>query len=210
MLVSQGVPVIMQSPSAPEVTARPKLVVLIASTRPGRVGLPVGQWVYQRAIEFAGFEVSLVDLAELDLPFLDEPKHPAQGDYVHDHTRNWSAIVDDADAFVFVFPEYNHGITAPRKNALDFVSKEWGYKPVGLVSYGGQSGGLRAAQMVKQVVAPLKMVVIAEAVTLPFVKESIDEAGTFAPEERVVNAASTMFHALQRWAAALKPMRSGA
>ncbi len=199
----------MESPSTPDVTARPKLVVLIASTRPGRVGLPVGQWVYQRAVEFAGFDVKLVDLAELDLPFLDEPKHPAQGDYVHDHTRSWSAIVEDADAFVFVFPEYNHGITAPLKNAIDFVSKEWAFKPVGLVSYGGQSGGLRAAQMVKQIVAPLKMVSITEAVTLPFVKESIDEAGRFAPEERVTNAAITMFHALQRWATALQPMRNG-
>ncbi len=201
----------MQSPSAPsgsDVTARPKLVVLIASTRPGRVGLPVGRWVYQRAVEFAGFDVSLVDLAELDLPFLDEPKHPAQGDYVHDHTKAWSEIVDDADAFVFVFPEYNNGITAPLKNAIDFVSKEWAFKPVGLVSYGGQSGGLRAAQMVKQVVTTLKMVPVTEAVALPFVEQSLDDDGTFAPEERVANAASTMFHALQRWATALQPMRS--
>ena len=199
----------MQPPSAPEVTARPKLVVLIASTRPGRVGLPVGQWVYQRAIEFAGFDVRLVDLAELALPFLDEPKHPAQGNYVHDHTRAWSAIVDDADAFVFVFPEYNNGITAPLKNAIDFVSKEWAFKPVGLVSYGGQSGGLRAAQMVKQVVTTLKMVPVAEAVAIPFVGQALDAGGAFAPEDRVANAASTMFHALQRWAAALQPMRSG-
>ncbi len=201
----------MQSPSAPsgsDVTARPKLVVLIASTRPGRVGLPVGRWVYQRAVEFAGFDVSLVDLAELDLPFLDEPKHPAQGDYAHDHTKAWGEIVDDADAFVFVFPEYNNGITAPLKNAIDFVSKEWAFKPVGLVSYGGQSGGLRAAQMVKQVVTTLKMVPVTEAVALPFVEQSLDDDGTFAPEERVANAASTMFHALQRWATALQPMRS--
>ncbi len=199
----------MQSPSAADVTTRPKLVVLIASTRPGRVGLPVGRWVYERAVEFAGFDVKLVDLAELDLPFLDEPKHPAQGDYVHDHTRAWSGIVDDADAFVFVFPEYNNGITAPLKNAIDFVSKEWAFKPVGLVSYGGQSGGLRAAQMVKQVVTTLKMVPVTEAVAITFVSQSLDESGAFAPDDRVVNAASAMFHALQRWATALQPMRNG-
>ncbi len=199
----------MESLSASDVTARPKLVVLIASTRPGRVGLPVGQWVSQRAVEFAGFDVSLVDLAELDLPFLDEPKHPAQGDYAHDHTKAWSAIVDAADAFIFVFPEYNNGITAPLKNAIDIVSQEWGYKPVGLVSYGGQSGGLRAAQMVKQVVTTLKMVPVTEAVAITFVGQSLDERGAFAPEDRVANATSTMFHALQRWATALQPMRSG-
>jgi len=197
-------------PSTTAPLERPTLVVLIASTRPGRVGLPVGRWVYQRAVEFAGFEVKLVDLAELGLPFLDEPKHPAQRQYVHDHSKAWSAIVDGADAFIFVFPEYNNGITAPLKNAIDFVSQEWGYKPVGLVSYGGQSGGLRAAQMVKQVVTTLKMVPVAEAVAIPFVQESLDDAGTFAPGERVTNAASTMLHALQRWAHALKPMRTDA
>jgi len=199
----------MQSPTVPESIERPTLVVLIASTRPGRVGLPVGQWVHQRALDFAGFEVKLVDLAELGLPFLDEPKHPVQRQYVHDHTKAWSAIVEAADAFIFVFPEYNNGITAPLKNAIDFVSQEWGFKPVGLVSYGGQSGGLRAAQMVKQVVTTLKMVPVAEAVAIPFVQESLDDAGAFAPEERIVNATSTMLHALQRWTNALKPMRAG-
>lgn len=110
---------------------------------------------------------------------------------------------------MFVFPGYNHGITAPLKNAIDFVSREWGYKPVGLVSYGGQSDGMRAAQMVKQVVSPLKMVPLSEAVAIPFVRASITGADVFAPGEWVTSAAITMPHALQRWATALKPMRNG-
>ena len=82
---------------------------------------------------------------------MDEPKHPRLREYEHQHTKDWSARVEAADAFVFVHPEYNYGITAPLKNALDYLSQEWNYKPLGLVSYGGVSAGTRAAQMIKQV-----------------------------------------------------------
>lgn len=198
----------MQSDSSAEAPDRPVLAVIVASTRPGRVGLPVGRWIDQRAREFAGFEVRLVDLAEQNLPFLDEPKHPAQGDYVHDHTKAWSKQVDGADAFIFVMPEYNHGMTAPLKNAIDFVSQEWANKPVAFVSYGGASGGMRAVQMVKQVVAALKMVSVSEAVAIHGVQASIDANGNFVPEDRVNDAASTMLHALQRWAVSLRAMRA--
>lgn len=198
----------MQSDSSAEAPDRPVLAVIVASTRPGRVGLPVGRWIDQRAREFAGFEVRLVDLAEQNLPFLDEPKHPAQRQYVHDHTKAWSEQVDGADAFIFVMPEYNHGMTAPLKNAIDFVSQEWANKPVAFVSYGGASGGMRAVQMVKQVVAALKMVSVSEAVAIHGVQASIEANGNFVPEDRVNDAASTMLHALQRWAVSLRAMRT--
>src|SRR5690242_5860222 len=84
-----------------------RLLIIIASTRPGRVGLPVGQWFSERAREHGGFEVSVADLAELALPFMDEPNHPRLRLYTHQHTKEWSALVDAADAFVFVSPEYN-------------------------------------------------------------------------------------------------------
>src|SRR5262245_13840094 len=87
----------------------PNLMVVIASTRPTRVGMAVGRWFVDRATEHPAFDVDLVDLAELDLPFMDEPEHPRFARYVHDHTKRWSARVKEADAFVFVTPEYNHG-----------------------------------------------------------------------------------------------------
>src|ERR1039458_1334934 len=133
----------------------PKLQIFIASTRPGRVGLPVANWFVERARQHGGFEIEVVDLAEVDLPFMDEPNHPAQRQYTKQHTLRWSALVDSADAFVFVMPEYNYGFSAPLKNAIDYLNWEWRYKPVGFVSYGGIAAGTRSVQMIKQVVTAL-------------------------------------------------------
>jgi NAD(P)H-dependent FMN reductase len=112
----------------------PKLHVILASTRPGRAGEPIAEWFVARAKAHGAFEVELVDLAEVDLPFMDEPNHPRLRRYTHEHTKAWSARVDAADAFVFVTPEYNYGFTAPLKNAIDFLHFEWQHKPVGFVS----------------------------------------------------------------------------
>lgn len=121
---------------------KPCLQIVIGSTRPGRVGLPVAQWFSQRAREHAGFKVELVDLAEVNLPLLDEPNHPRLHQYTHEHTRAWSATVARGEAYVFVHPEYNYGLNAALKNAIDYLFGEWQYKAVGFVSYGGVSGGL--------------------------------------------------------------------
>jgi NAD(P)H-dependent FMN reductase len=185
-----------------------KVGIIIASTRPGRVGLSVGQWVSERAAEHVGFEVKVLDLAEINLPFMDEPNHPRLRQYIHQHTKDWSAAVDDLDAFVFVLPEYNYGMTAPLKNALDFLHQEWQYKPVGLVSYGGLAGGTRAAQMLKQVVTALKMMPLTEAVAIPFVNQYLDDEQRFQPTESMENSLETMFKELGRWAVALQAMRT--
>jgi NAD(P)H-dependent FMN reductase len=187
-----------------------KLQIIIASTRPGRVGLPVGQWVHAEAVAHGGFsEVELIDLAEVNLPFMDEPNHPRFGRYTHQHTRDWSARIDEGDAFVFVIPEYNYGFTAPLKNAIDYLHREWHYKPVGLVSYGGVAAGTRAAQMVKQVVTTLRMTPVVEAVAIPFVSQFIDEEDTFAPNDIVAASAKAMFEELARMSDALRPLREG-
>jgi len=183
-------------------------MIIIASTRPGRVGLPIGQWFRDRALQQGGFDVTVVDLAELNLPFMDEPNHPRLRLYTHQHTKDWSAQVDAADAFVFVSPEYNYGMSAPLKNAIDYLSQEWQYKPVGFVSYGGVSGGTRAVQMIKQVVTTLKMVPLTEAVTIPFASQLFDEEQRFQPTEAMETAATAMLNELARWAATLRPMRA--
>jgi len=183
------------------------LGVIIASTRPGRVGLPVGTWVAEAARQHGGFTVEVLDLAEINLPFMDEANHPRLRQYEHAHTIAWSEQVDRQDAFVIVHPEYNFAMTAPLKNAIDFLFQEWQYKPVGLVSYGGISGGLRAAQQVKQVVTTLKMMPLPEAITLPFVFSGIAD-GVYTPNESVERQAEAMFAELIRWAEALKPLRA--
>jgi NAD(P)H-dependent FMN reductase len=185
----------------------PSLQIIIASTRPGRVGLPVAQWFHARAVAHGGFDVELVDLAEVGLPFLDEPNHPRLRRYEHQHTKDWSAKVDAADAFAFVMPEYNYGFNAPLKNAIDFLNQEWRYKPVGFVSYGGVAAGTRAVQMAKQVVTTLKMTPLFEAVSIPFVRQFLDDEERLQANEVMEHAALAMLDELVRVEAALRPLR---
>ena len=121
--------------------AKPVLRVIIGSTRPGRVGPSVAEWIIERAREHGGFDVEVTDLAELNLPMYDEPNHPRLQKYVHQHTKDWSALVDGSDAFIFVMPEYNYGFNAATKNAIDYLFKEWAHKAAGIVSYGGVAAG---------------------------------------------------------------------
>ncbi len=184
-----------------------KLGIVIASTRPGRVGLPVARWFFERAKVHGKMEVELVDLAEWNLPLLDEPKHPRFRDYQHDHTRRWSAAVAALDAFVFVTPEYNFGAPPALLNAIDYLFHEWSYKVAGFVSYGGVSGGTRAVQMTKGVLSTLKIMPIPEAVTIPFFSRLMD-GGVFKGEEGMEKAAAVMLDELARWADALAAMRA--
>jgi len=138
---------------------------------------------------------------------LDEPNHPRLRQYVHQHTKDWSATIERADAFVFVMPEYNYGFNAPLKNALDYLHAEWAYKPVGFVSYGGLAAGTRAVQMLKQVVTALKMMPLMEAVNIPFVTQLLDEQKRLRSNETIEAAAATMLDELARWTSALAPLR---
>lgn len=184
-----------------------KLLIIVASTRPGRVGLPVATWFGTLAADDPDFEVELVDLALLGLPFMDEPNHPRLRRYVHRHTIAWSARIDAADAFVFVFPEYNHGFNAPLKNALDYLCHEWRHKPAGLVSYGGVSAGTRAAQMLKQVLTALRIHVVGDAVAIPFVAQRLDDGRRFHADEALERAAQSMLAELGRLETVLRPLR---
>ncbi len=183
------------------------LQIIVASTRPGRVGFPVAKWFEGRALAHGGFDIELVDLAAVDLPFVDEPNHPRLRQYTKQHTRAWSARVASADAFVFVMPEYNHGFNAPLKNALDYLHNEWLYKPVGFVSYGGVAAGTRAVQLLKPVLNGLKMTPLAEAVSIPFVTQFIDDEGEVRANEIMEQSAETMLTELVRVEAALRPLR---
>ncbi len=186
----------------------PSLHIIIASTRPGRAGLPIAEWFYERAVAHGGFDVELVDLAAIDLPMMDEPNHPRLRDYTHQHTKDWSAKVDGADAFVIVTPEYNYGFTAPMKNALDYLHQEWLHKPVGFVSYGGIAAGTRAVQMLKQVVTTLRMLPVFESVNIPFHTQFIDEDGRVVANEIMEQAADAMLDELLRAEATLSPRRA--
>jgi NAD(P)H-dependent FMN reductase len=185
----------------------PVLQIIIASTRPGRVGPSVASWIRERAIAHGGFDVELVDLAEVNLPMFDEPKHPRFGQYAHQHTKDWSATIKRADAFIFVVPEYNYGFNAAIKNAIDYLNVEWQHKPVGFVSYGGVAAGTRAVQMLKQVITTLKMVPMFDAVNIPFVQQFLDEDRKLQPNDIMEAAATAMLDELVRWTASLRTLR---
>ncbi|WP_417673868.1 NADPH-dependent FMN reductase [Pseudodonghicola sp.] len=183
-----------------------KLKVIIGSTRPGRAAPVVGAWAAKAAKAHGGFEVELVDLATVDLPLLDEPNHPAMKQYEHEHTKAWSAIVDDADAFLFVTPEYDYFPPAALVNALQCLSQEWRYKPAATVSYGFVSGGLRAAQELRMLLANLLMMPLPQVVPLPFFPQFIKD-GVLEPNEQMTDGMSMALTELAKWAEALKPMR---
>jgi NAD(P)H-dependent FMN reductase len=188
----------------------PKLQVIICSTRPTRVGPAVARWFADFARQHAKFATTLVDLADFNLPIYDEPNHPSTQKYEKDHTKRWSASVADADAYVFVTPEYNFGPPPSFINALNYVYREWNYKPCGFVSYGGVSGGLRAVQLEKQLVTTLKMMPMVEGVAIPMVAKLIDESRKFIPNDLITASANSLLDELFRWAEGLKAMRERA
>ena len=189
-------------------SAKPKLHVILGSTRPGRRGLPIAKWFVERAKVHGNFDVTFVDLAEINLPLLDEPHHPRFGNYTKDHTKKWSAIVKEADAFVFVTPEYNYSAAPALTNALDFLSKEWGYAAAATVSYGGVSGGLRAVIQTKNTLSALRMMVIPEAVVIPFFTNHIVDDVFTKDTEGLEKSVPVVLDELAKWTNALRDLRA--
>lgn len=185
---------------------QPKLLVISVSTRPGRKGPPIARWFESVARADARHEVTSADLAEVALPLYDEPNHPRLRQYTKDHTRRWSALVDAADAFVFVMPEYNYTMAPSMVNAVDYLFHEWRYKVAGLVTYGGISGGLRAAQSAKQLLTTVGVMPAAD-LPLPMFTQHLTDDGVFNANEAHVKSARAMLDELHKWATALKTMR---
>ncbi|MFH9174392.1 GNAT family N-acetyltransferase [Streptomyces albogriseolus] len=189
-------------------TKRLRILVLTCSTRPGALGPAVGGWLTDTLAPVAKeLDVDLVPMAigDVNLPFLDEEEHPSTGVHQHEHTRRWSRIVAEADGFVFVTPEYNYGMPATLKNALDYLGPEWAWKPAGFVSYGHTSAGTRAVQHAKQVVTTLRLVPLGSTVAIRITDAMRDDR--FAPEPRHAEAAEGLLAELVRVAHALTPMR---
>jgi NAD(P)H-dependent FMN reductase len=183
-----------------------KLMIIVGSVRPGRAGLPVARWVEKTATAQTDFEIDFVDLAELALPFMDEPNHPAKRAYTKPHTFAWSERVDAADAFIFVSPEYNHSYSPALKNAIDFLGQEWWRKPVGFVSYGGVAAGARGVSSIEPVLTTVGLVKTGANVEIPFIGTRIvDDA--FEPNEKEGAILGKVLAELTTLAEALTPLR---
>ncbi|HLT09103.1 MAG TPA: NAD(P)H-dependent oxidoreductase [Cyclobacteriaceae bacterium] len=183
-----------------------QLKIINSTVRPSRKGPIVTQWIADKARSHGNFEVEILDLKEIDLPLMNESKHPRLKEYEHEHTKRWSAKIEEAEAFIFVTAEYDHNYPAPLRNALEYLVQEWAYKPAGIVSYGGVSAGTRAAKSLQGDLASLQVVTLKEMVNIPFFTGFIQEE-KLVPNEVMDKAADLLLKQLFRWTKGMKTIR---
>ncbi len=181
------------------------LQVILGSVREGRRSGPVAQWACERASTRAGVTVELIDLKEWNLPIFSLARFPSQGDYEDPLQQRWADTVKRADGYLFVVSEYNHGITAALKNALDYLYAEWNRKPASFVAFGNAEGA-RAVQQLKLVLNELEIAPLPTAVHLRGVAQKIAN-GTFAADDAEEKRFGTMFDEWLWWAKALRAAR---
>src|SRR5438105_8774520 len=183
-----------------------KIGIIVGSTRPGRKAGAVAEWLYEIVKSRKDAEFEIVDIAEYNLPLLDEPVPPTLNQYTKAHTKNWSAKIASLDAFIFVTPEYNHGTSAALKNAIDFLFYEWNNKAAGFVSYGG-AGGVRAVENLRLVMGEVKVADVRAQVALSMWTD-FENFTTFKPHERHDKAVHAMADEVIAWGGALKGLRA--
>jgi NAD(P)H-dependent FMN reductase len=184
-----------------------RIAVIIGSTRPGRVGEGVARWVHAHAAGRGDAEFDLIDLKDYGLGLLDEATVPgaASRQYENPATRRWSASVDSYDGFIFVTPEYNHGVPAALKNAVDVLYPEWNHKTVAFVGY-GVDGGVRAVEQWRAITANLLMQAVRAQLSLSVFLDF--DGPTFTPIERRVAELDTVLGQLVALTAAVSALRS--
>jgi NAD(P)H-dependent FMN reductase len=182
-----------------------RIAVILGSTRPGRLGEAVAQWTYDKARQRTDAEYEFIDIKDFDLPLLDEPLPPSRGQYTKPHTKAWGATIESFDAFVFVTPEYNHGVPGALKNAIDFLFAEWNNKAAGFVSY-GSAGGTRAVESLRLVMGELMIADVRAQVMLSLATD-FENYKTFKPAAQHEKSLGTMLDQLVAWGEAMKTVR---
>lgn len=182
-----------------------KIAIIIGSTRPGRNGEAVARWVYEIAKKRSDAEFELVDIADFNLPLLDEPVPASMGQYSKPHTQAWAAKIASFDGFVFVTPEYNHATSGALKNALDFLSKEWNNKAAGFVGY-GSLGGSRAVENLRLIMGELQIADVRNQVALSLFTD-FENFSVFKPAELHIASVDAMLDQVIAWSGALKSLR---
>jgi NAD(P)H-dependent FMN reductase len=182
-----------------------KVGIIIGSTRPGALAPSVAAWIHELASKRLDAEFEIIDIADLNLPFLDEPLPPSLGHYTKPHTVRWARKVASLDAFVFVTPEYNHSTSPALKTAIDFVYAEWNNKAAGFVSYG--SGlGIRAVEHLRGIMGELQIADVRSQVALSLF-DDFETFSVFKPRAVHLAAAEAMLDQLIGWGSALKRYR---
>jgi len=185
-----------------------KIAVIVGSTRPERKAKVVAQWVYdiikKRNIPQSEFE--MVDIQSFDLPLLDEPIPPSLGQYSKPHTKVWSNKINSFDGYIFVTPEYNHGVPAALKNSIDYLYKEWNNKAAAFVSY-GSAGGARCVESLRLIMAECQVATVRSQVMLSLYTD-FENFTTFKPSSHHENSVITMTEQLLKWTLAMKSIRT--
>jgi len=184
-----------------------RVAIILGSTRPGRLGEPVANWVYDIAKQRRDATFELVDLKAFPLPHLDEAIPPSVGRYAEDHTKRWAAKIETFDAFVFVTPEYNHSTSGALKNAIDFLYKEWNNKVAGFVSY-GSAGGVRAVETLRLVMSELQVATVRAQVSFSLTTDFVN-FHDFRPDPSKEAMVAKMLDQVVAWGLALRRVRLG-
>ena len=184
-----------------------RIGIVIGSTRPGRNGAAVGQWINERAQQRDTAEYELIDLADFGLPHLDEALPSAMGQYEHAHTKRWAETISAFDGFIFVTPEYNHSTSGALKDAIDFLGAEWHNKAAAFVGY-GVYGGVRAIEHLRLVLSQLQVATVSAAATFNLMTD-FENMSTFVPAEYHGPSVAAMFDQVEAWSEALVEVRGG-
>ncbi len=182
-----------------------KIGVIIGSTRPGRNAEKVAAWVMERASRRSDAQFELVDIKDYNLPLLDEPVPPSQGKYSKAHTKAWAQKIASLDAFVFVAPEYNHGVPASLKNAIDFLYAEWNNKAAGFVSF-GSAAGARSVEHLRGIMGEVQVADVRQQVLFSLYAD-FENFSVLKPNPSHDAALVTMLDQLVAWGTAMKGLR---
>lgn len=183
-----------------------RLAVILGSTRDNRAGERVGQWFCDQVTSSGLFELDYIDLADQQLDRVQSQHHPRSGNY-SPGVQAFADRVGAADAFALLTPEYNHGYPASLKHALDACYREWNGKPATIVAYGGMSGGARAAEQLRPVLASLAVASIRDAIAIAMVAQKFPTDGPPTDLAGVEQAVTTMLIELDWWSQALRAHR---
>lgn len=200
-------------PNADEQRSPLRIAIIIGSTRPGTVGKAVAKWAYDIAQQRNDATFELVDLGDFNLPLLDEPLpamqldqgQPFVGQYSQGHTSAWSEVIASFDGYVFVTPEYNHGISGALKNAIDFLFHEWGDKAAGFIGY-GYTNGARSIESLRLVMAAVQVATVRPVVGISMFTD-FENGTTFKPAAMQQGYVMTLFDHVITWSGALRPLR---
>jgi NAD(P)H-dependent FMN reductase len=182
-----------------------KVAIIVGTTRPGRKADTVARWVFDIAARRGDASFEIVDIADFNLPLLDEAFPPSMGQYSQPHTKAWAEKIAAFDAFVFVTPEYNHSFSGSLKNAIDFLFREWNDKAAGFVSY-GSVGGARAVEQLRLVMGEIKIADVRAQCALSLFTD-FENFTTFKPQPSQAPAVEAMLNDLIPWGRALQAMR---